>query len=299
MMEIIFAGGSHYGVEGFKSLLKYFDKIYILDINTEDILPLMRKNDVLIQDFMETDCKYIFLCGYGRLITEEELEKKVFINIHGALLPKYRGKHSTFYAIMNGEKELGITFHIVDKYMDSGPVLAQYKFEYNGQIVNEINSKIDSLVGEHAGEVCKGYILGHVMPVPQDDSKATFGAKRSLDDCYIDFKMSNKYMKRFFKALTPFYPQPMLNVRGIRYEVTGNYEIVDCDYYGPIGRAVNKSNKGVWIKTADGFLIVETLRDYETKENYQAVELIPIGYRFKNSELPLLPVQGQTMEWRL
>ena len=87
-------------------------------------------------------------------------------------------------------------------------------------------------------------------------------------------------LKRFFKALTPSYPRPMINIRGKRYEVIGNYEIKDCNYYGPVGRAVNISDSGVWIKTCEGFLIISEVQEYETKKIFRASDLIPIGYRF-------------------
>ncbi len=280
-MELIFAGGSHYEIEGLKSVQKYFDKIYVLNEDADGLKSIMRPQDEMIDNFEECDCKYIFLCGYARFITEQELSKKIFINVHGALLPKYRGKHSTFYAIMNGEEKLGITFHLVDKYMDSGDILAQFSFEYNNQTVKEINDIIDRLVGEHAGEVCYNYITGNIIPTVQDEERATFGAKRNLDDCYVDFMMSNVYLERFFKALTPPYPCPMLLIKKKRYEIVGNMHIVRREYFGPLGRAVNINDDGVWIKTAEGFLVVEQVRDYETKRIYKACDLIPIGYRFR------------------
>ncbi len=279
-MEIIFAGGSHYDTYGLKSIQKIFDKVYLLNQNDEGHKSLLRENDELISDFFDVDCPYVFLCGYSRFIREEELEKKRFINVHGALLPKYRGMHSSFYAIMNGEKELGITFHLVDKYMDAGDILGQFKFEYKNQTIDEINCKIDELVEKYAGTICYKYINGEIVGIKQDINKVSFGAKRNLDDCYIDFQMSNELLKRFFKALTPSYPRPMINIRGKRYEVIGNYEIKDCNYYGPVGRAVNISDSGVWIKTCEGFLIISEVQEYETKKIFRASDLIPIGYRF-------------------
>lgn len=280
-MEIIFAGGSHYGKNGLISIQNFFDKVYILNSGGADILELARPQDVVITSFNEVECKYVFLCGYAQLLSEQELAGKTFINVHGALLPKYRGMHSTFYAIMNGEKELGITFHLVDKNMDSGDIIKQFKIEYKGQSVSEINELYDKLVEENAGSVCNGLINGILLPYPQDDSLATYGAKRNLDDCYIDFKMKNEYLRRFFLALTPIYPRPMIKFRGRRYEIVGDYKIVDMDYYGPDGRAVNVSDEGVWIKVKDGYLIIKRIRDYETGIEYDATQIIPIGYRFQ------------------
>lgn len=280
-MEIIFAGGSHYETNGFESVKPYFEKIYVLDDHAEDIKPLMRESDELIKSFYDVDCKHAFLCGYARLISEEELSRKVFINVHGALLPKYRGMHPTFYAIMNGEKKLGITFHLVNPYMDSGDILTQYSFDYTGQTVAEINREIDLLVGDHAGETLYDFLEGRITPIPQNDSEAIFGAKRNLGDCVIDFNMSNILLRRFFKALTPNYPYPMLYIHGKRYEVLPQADIIDKDYFGPVGRVVFINEKGSWIKTKDGYLIVKKVREYGKDEPVELSTLVPIGYRFE------------------
>ena len=280
LMDIIFAGSSHLGLGGYMSLWKYFDKIYLIKDTPDNILNSKRMQDEVIDDFDSVDVKYIFLCGYIKFIEKERLDKKVYINIHGALLPKYRGMHATFYAIMNGEEKLGITFHIVDQYMDTGDIIAQFSFPYEGQSVHEINNTIDELVYQHSGKVLSDFLSGTITPVPQNEDEATFGAKRNLRDCLIDFTLSNQLLRRFFKALTPDYPYPMLSIRGELYEVLPGYEIIDREYYGPVGRAVFINERGVWIKVQEGFLIVSNIRKYGTENIENLSELIPIGYRF-------------------
>ena len=181
---------------------------------------------------------------------------------------------------MNGEKELGITFHLVNAWMDAGDILAQYAFPYTGQTVAEINAQIDALVGQYAGQVCAAYMQGKLCPQKQDDAKALFGARRNLADCEIDFSMDNVLLRRFFRALTPPYPHPMLRIRGALYEVVGPVEVIDQSYFGPLGRAVYIDDRGVWIKVRDGYLIVQTVRAYGTQKELPLRELVPIGYRF-------------------
>ena len=119
-MEIIFSGGSHNGVFALRSIQKTFDRVYILRDNQPEILALKRGCDELIENFDSGPSPFVFLAGHGPLITQEQLASKTFINVHGSLLPKYRGLHASFWAIMNEEKELGITFHLVNEYMGPG-----------------------------------------------------------------------------------------------------------------------------------------------------------------------------------
>lgn len=279
-MEIIYAGDSHYGIGGYRSLFQYFDKIFLIKDNQQDILNAKRDQDIIIDDFDSVDCKTVFLCGYSKLITEDQLKRKTYINVHGALLPKYRGMNSTFYAIMNDEKEFGITFHLVNQYMNAGDIIAQFSFRYNGQTVAEINASIDELVYQHAGDVINKFVTGNIQPVPQDDEKATYGAKRNLHDCLIDFSMTNELIRRFFKALTPSYPYPMLSIKGDLYEILPGAQVIDREYFGPLGRAVFIDKCGVWIKTKEGFLVVDSVRKYGYTEKISLAKLVSIGYRF-------------------
>lgn len=280
-MNIIFAGGSHYGLGGYEALCEYFDLIYLINDNPKHILDQKREQDCIIDDFDSVDCQFVFLCGYSRLITQEQLDKKEYINVHGALLPKYRGMHSTFYAIMNGEKRLGITYHIVNKYMDAGNILAQFSFDYTNQQICEINNTIDNLVKLNSGKVLFNYMQGLIIPTPQDDSQAVYGAKRNLEDCLIDFYMEHKLLRRFFKALTPSYPFPMLRIRGKLYEVLPKTEIIDQKSYGPIGRVVFVNDKGTWLKTKEGYIVVKAVREYGNTQEFELSEIVPIGYRFQ------------------
>ena len=281
-MNVIFAGGSHYGIGGYESLCEHFDKIFLIKDNPEEILDRIREQDSVIDDFDSVDCQYVFLCGYSKLITKKQLDKKVYINVHGALLPKYRGMHSTFYAIMNGEKKLGITYHIVNQYMDAGDILEQFSFDYYDQPIYKINESIDDLVRANSGKVLHDFIMGLIVLKPQDDEQAVFGAKRNLQDCLIDFRMPHCYLQRFFKALTPNYPYPMLRIRGKLYEILPKVEIINNEYYGPVGRSVFVNEKGMWLQTQEGYLIVKKVREYNTKEEVELSKIVPIGYRFEH-----------------
>lgn len=126
--------------------------------------------------------------------------------------------HTTFYAIMNGDNELGVTFHLVNQFMDDGDIIAQYKFDYHGQTVQEINDELDAIIESNAGKICSEYIVGKIQAVPQDRSQALYGARRNYDDCLIDFSMTNEMLRRYFMALTRPYPLPMLLIRGEKYE---------------------------------------------------------------------------------
>jgi len=277
-MDIIFSGGSHYGVSAYMSLLPYFHKIFLLKNNPTEILALKRSTDVLIENFDESDCHFVFLGGHSSFISKEQLSRKTYINVHGSLLPKYRGMHPTFWAIMNEEEELGVTFHLVDEFMDSGDIVTQYSFPYTEQSVGEINNEISTLVYTHAGKDISAFINGKIIPTPQDHGKALYGCKRNLDDCLIDFRWDNKTLALFFKALTVPYPLPRIVLKNKIYEVI-EWELIFKPYFSAVGRVLNIDDRGIWIKTQEGFLIISKLKNVETGEKEDPRNLIKIGYR--------------------
>ena len=279
MNEVIFSGGSHYGVSALKSIQKHFDIVYLMSSNPIDILNLKREKDLVINNFNESDCKFVFLAGHESFINSRQLNQKTFINFHGSLLPRWRGMHPTFWAIFNGDKRLGVTYHIVDQYMDSGPILKKISYKFNGQSNKEINAIISNLAYENSGKVLKGYIQGKIIPRTQNSDKATYGVRRNLNDCFVNFDHDNKLLERFFIALTPPYPLPRLEIKSKTYEIL-DYKLIKRKYYSSNGRVVNIDNNGVWIRTKEGFLIVKYVCKSESNETELLSSLVRIGHRF-------------------
>lgn len=279
MREIIFSGAKDIGIYSLKSLQQRFEKIYILDITDDEIKALKRPQDEMIDDFSAVPCKYVFLGGHFGFITEKQLKEKVYINIHGALLPHFRGLHSFFWGIMNFEEYLGLTVHLVNSEMDGGDIIHQFKCKYREQPMSEIYEELFSQVELELANVVEDYMDGKIIAQPQNKEEALWACRRNLEDCLIDFTWSNKIIKRYFLALTAPYPLPRILFRNKYYEVT-KAKVIDKEYFVTVGRCLNVDDEGVWIKTAEGFLIVEEIRDVDTLEVFQAKELIPIGYRF-------------------
>ena len=83
------------------------------------------------QEVLDLEPDMIITCAYGQIIPEEILKYPKFgcINVHGSLLPKYRGGAPIHHAIMNGESETGVTIMYMDTKMDSGDIISQKSIE--------------------------------------------------------------------------------------------------------------------------------------------------------------------------
>lgn len=279
MKTIIFAGQGKIGEVCLEALWPEFGSVDIVRADNETICAMKREQDRVIDDVNESAYEYVFLAGWRSVIQEEELKKKKYINIHGSLLPKYRGLHSIFWAVMNGEDELGYSIHEVNGRIDGGDILYQYRFPYKDNTVNEIHELFYADLRRNLGYLLAGYMDGEVTPKKQNEKDATWVPRRNLEDCRIDFHMPIVLMRRYFKALTAPYPLPRLRYKGKDYEVTES-RIIERDYYCQEGRIVNCDENGVWIKINGGLLVAVSIRDTDTGDTVPANTVMKTGYRF-------------------
>lgn len=283
MGEIVIAGNGKIGKVCLAALQKKFERVDIVKADNPELINMKREQDKIVEQIDDSFAVYVFLAGWYPLIRREALKEKHYINIHGSLLPKYRGFHSIFWAIMNGEDQLGYTIHEVNERVDDGDILYQYRFPYIGQTVAEVHNNfykdLDKNLGRVVADYMDGMRSGNVRLYPQDRSKATWVPRRNLDDCLVDFNMPNYMLRRFFKALTAPYPLPRIRYKQTLYEITDS-EIIDVDYYCQIGRAVASEEDGVFIKVKDGWLVVKSLREADMGRKVRACDVIKSGYRF-------------------
>ena len=276
--QLILAGGGHSAISAYDSLVNYFSEIHLI---TDDptLKGMIRKEDSLISDFSESNFRYCVCAGYQKLIEKPFLKSKIIINIHGSLLPKYRGLHSIVWAMLNLEKEIGLSIHLMNEYMDDGNIIAQHKIENNGLITSkQILDNFDLFISKELGSIIRKFISGEIKPVMQDRSKATWVPKRNLDDCIVQFDMPNRQLSALFKALVEPYPLPQLRISGQLFEIT-DHEIIDVDYYCSLGRVINIENRTAFIKTKDGILLVKGLRDVTNNKSLLVTEVMKIGQR--------------------
>lgn len=275
--KILFAGSGHGGICAIISLQKKFSSIDVLS-EDEEILGILRPEDKKINDFMESSAKIGVCAGYLKLIDKEILDNKIIINTHPSILPKYRGRHSLVWAMLNFEEYLGFSIHLMNEKMDDGDLLAQFKLKYDGESSKQIMDMFDDYVLNNLGAIVKKYIDGKIKPTRQDRSQATWFCKRNINDCVIDFEKNKRYIEALFKALVDPYPLPMVRVKNFLYEVL-DFEILNINYSTHIGQVVNLDEAGVYIKTIDAILLIKKIRYFDNKNNISISDVFRIGQR--------------------
>lgn len=140
------------------------------------------------------------VAAYAKIIPKKilGLPRLGAIGVHPSLLPKYRGPSPIQSVILNGEKETGATLFLMDEKVDHGPILAKSKISAEGGSTSggkyqiskmsykELRDKLAELAGELLVKTLPDFLSGKIIPVPQDETAATYTKKFSTEDAFID-----------------------------------------------------------------------------------------------------------------
>lgn len=229
-------------------------------------------------DLMQVEANLYLCAGLTQILEKEFLDKKNVLNIHYSLLPKYRGLHSMVWAILNSEPSLGLTIHQMNEYIDDGAIVYQYSFPNIGQTSTEAMEMCNDHISENLSVIIKDFQEGRLIPIDQNKADATWVCRRNLDDCLIDFDQKIARLRLFFQALVEPYPLPRILINEKPVEVVES-ELVESSYYMHNGRVVNIENDKAWIKVEDGFIVVTSVRDANTKEDLCISRVFKFGQR--------------------
>ncbi|OHA24618.1 MAG: hypothetical protein A3H57_01410 [Candidatus Taylorbacteria bacterium RIFCSPLOWO2_02_FULL_43_11] len=171
----------------------------------------LRDTDVVDQ-IRKLEPEIIFCIGGMQIVPKEVLDipKIGTINIHPALLPKYRGRYSTVHAIFNGDKYTGVTLHFMDEGLDSGPIILQQKFPIDkDDTAREVYDKFTNVGTALFEKFLSVWLSGKpIKSRPQDEKKATYYPKGLPNNGEIDWSWPGKKIYDFIRAMTfePFGP---------------------------------------------------------------------------------------------
>lgn len=268
-MRVVVLG---FGEELFYFLQTMFKKIDIVGYgitekykdSAADIIDFCNRNNIpVINSHYElSDLKpdLVFMISYPPLIEDSFVEKYNFINMHGALLPEYRGLHGGTWAIINGEKKHGYTIHKVDGGIDSGPIYHQGVVEsLITDDIHTIRKKIFIKFSEEIEEVFMNIVKGNIQPTEQDEHKAKYVSRRRQEDGLIKWDNTAENIHNLIRALTPPYTKgAFTNYKSEELFIIQS-ELLDYPaYIATNGQVVaNFKNRGVLVKCCDKPLLIK------------------------------------------
>lgn len=142
-------------------------------------------------------------CAYGQILSQEILDVAPFgvLNVHGSILPAYRGSAPIQRALINGEKKTGVTIMKTDVGMDSGDILAIEEYEIKpSDYVDDLYLVLSEIGAKLLIPTIDGYVSGKIAPVKQDESLVTHAPMIKKDDYLIDFSRPNTEIRNYIRG---------------------------------------------------------------------------------------------------
>lgn len=149
----------------------------------------------------------LVVVAFGQILPKTLLQIPRFgaVNVHGSLLPEYRGAAPIAWAILKGEKKTGITTMLMDEGMDTGDVLMQADLPVEREDTGEtLQEKLASLGRRLLAETIEKMKTGSLSPVPQNHSRASYAPPLKKEDGRIDWKKPAEEIDRQIRAFNPW-----------------------------------------------------------------------------------------------
>lgn len=182
------------------------------------------------------------------------------LNLHGSLLPKYRGAAPINWAIINGETETGVTTFLLRHEIDTGDVLFQEKIPIGeNDTAGDIHDRMMVLGAQVVLRTVQAIERGEVRPLPQSDAEATHAPKIFTETCRIDFTQPTARVHNFIRGLSP-YPGAWTMLDGKTLKILQTLKTGPGAVALPPGQFVSDGKNYLKISTLDGFVEVLELQ---------------------------------------
>jgi|GEM_PF-97780 len=176
------------------------------------------------------------------------------VNLHPALLPRYRGMASLNWAVIKGEKRTGVTLHHMTEKVDSGDIIGQQPFEIdNEDTIETVYAKAVTASQEILAKFLPAVLSGNAPRIPQDETGSTYFGRRTPGDGRIDWTKSAQEIRNLIRGVTHPFPGATSSLRGRKLWI---WEAREIDMAGSPGSIIGSGNGSFIVGTGRGAIAV-------------------------------------------
>ena len=234
-------------------------KTLVLSNGIEVFQPLKIREEY--QRILDMEPDIIITAAYGQIIPSVILDYPKYgcINVHGSLLPKLRGGAPIHHAIINGDKEAGVTIMYMDKKMDAGDMISKRSTPIKEDtILDDLYSEISLLGRDLLMETLPSIINGTNNRIKQNEDEVTFGFNITKEEEKIDFNNSAKDIHNRIRGLSSI-PGAYAIINGKRMKVYLS-EKTDRISTNEPGVIENISSDGILVNTKDYMILLKDIK---------------------------------------
>ncbi|AZQ41281.1 methionyl-tRNA formyltransferase [Streptococcus periodonticum] len=211
-----------------------------------------------LDSLMNLNADGIVTAAFGQFLPSKLLDSVNFaVNVHASLLPKYRGGAPIHYAIINGDKEAGVTIMEMVKEMDAGDMIARRAIPIEEtDNVGTMFEKLALVGRDLLLESLPSYLAGDLKPVPQDKNQATFSPNILPEEERIDWTKTNHQIFNQIRGMNP-WPVAHTLLNGERFKI---YEATPVEGAGQPGEILAIRKKELIVAAGEGALSLKTVQ---------------------------------------
>ena len=200
---------------------------------------------------LSLDYDVMVVAAYGLILPRSTLDIKPCINIHGSLLPRWRGAAPIHRAIESGDAETGVTIMGMEEGLDTGPMMLIERVAINDlDTTGSLHDKLAALGGRMIVEALRKLEAGQLESVPQPEEGVTYAAKISKEEAKLDFSLPARQLWRRVRAFNPF-PGAHGLVDGVTVKIW-NAALAEGD--GAPGQVLAADAQGIVVACGEGAL---------------------------------------------
>ncbi|MDD4075071.1 MAG: methionyl-tRNA formyltransferase [Eubacteriales bacterium] len=202
--------------------------------------------------------------AFGQILSEENLSIPRYgcINVHGSLLPKYRGAAPIQWAVINGETETGVTTMMTDVGLDTGDILMVEKTPVDpDETAGELFDRLAAMGASVLRDTIEALEKGTLTRTKQDASLASKCSMIKKEDAHLDFYLSSQRIHDFVRGMNP-WPVAFSSIDG---DIVKIWRTKKCVYSAPDNATpgecvIADAKSGLFVRTLDGMIEIAELQ---------------------------------------
>lgn len=315
-MRIVFMGTPEFAVPSLEALLKTGHQVVgvvtqpdrpkgrghalapppIKEVAQRAGIPVVQPVKIRTPDFLERLTAWapdlIAVAAFGRILHAPilTLPPSGCVNVHGSLLPKYRGAAPVQWAVINGETETGITTMLMDEGMDTGPMLLQERLSIRpDDTAGTLAPRLAELGGRLLVDTIARLEAGTLTPRPQDSSQATLAPLLKKEDGAMDWTMTAVALANRIRGLSP-WPGAYTFLGHDRWNIWKVAAQADDSQPEPgtTGTIVSVTKQSIRVATGKGLLDLTEIQTANSKRmpvgRYLAGHHVAVGTRLGSGD---------------
>ncbi|MDP3285230.1 MAG: methionyl-tRNA formyltransferase [Desulfobacterales bacterium] len=204
--------------------------------------------------------------AFGHILPKKVLSipKNCAINLHASLLPKYRGPAPIQRAIINMEKETGVTAMLINEGLDTGDILLSAKTEISSKETSfSLHNRLSLIAGDLLITTLSDICTNKIKPVSQDNSLATYAPMLKKNDGLIDWSKPAEEIEAFIRGMTP-WPGAFTFIGRKRIKIFAS-DVVFKDSKGDPGAVTGETRDRLYIATGKYLLSIKEIQEESGK----------------------------------